>query len=272
MNSTDSRKILDELRAFDNFFQNQQQVLADFANLSLETKSDNRLSSIYPLIDSIRTSAHSITPLIRGGLITESYILARAYLERLVNACYLLVCEKNQFDDYIEFSMQKVQRSLITRKSAYEAIGKEVDAPDISSVPIVSKGLEKFTSKRGKEITRWTTLNIEQRINFIRTKHKEFNSNLFLAISRFIYEDASEAVHGTLYGSLFHAGIFYGMSTPEKGEAYLNGTRRTLLMLLGLLAEGILVVGATWVKSEGLIARSKRNFAELHQYFETTST
>jgi len=263
-----SENILAELRDFDRYFMNQQDVLADFAKMSFEIKSRNRLNTIYPLIDSIRTSAHAVTPLLRQGLMTESYILGRAYLERLVNCCYLLVCDQGQFDDYVEFSMQKVQRSLETRTMAYAAIGKETRAPDLSNIPIVKKGLDKFTSQRGKEITRWTTLNIEKRIEFTQARNDQFNSQLFMAITRFIYEDASEAVHGTLYGALFHSGIFYGMREPAAGEAYLNSLRRTMYMLLGLLAEGLLIVGSQYATSDGLVSRSKSNFSKLEKYFE----
>lgn len=268
MTASDTEKTLAELRDFDAFFHRQQDVLGAFAKLSFEANSENRLKSIYPLIDSIRTSAHATIPLLRQGLITESYILGRAYLERLVNACYLLVCDTEQFSDYIEFSMQKIQRSFETRKMAYAAIDKEVDVPDVSGVPIIAKGLAKFTSARGKEITRWTTLNIEKRIDFIHSRHTDFNSQLFIAVTRFIYEDASEAVHGTLYGALFHSGIFYGMQTPEAGEAYLNSTRRTMYMLLGLLIGELLVVASKWAPTKDLIAQSKSNFGDLHKYLD----
>lgn len=272
MASSISEKTISKLRDFDTFFINQQDILCELGKLSFNSKSKKRLNTIYPLIDSIRTSAHSVTILIRKGLMTESFILGRAFLERLVNACYLLVCEKNEFDDYVEFSMQKVQRSLETRKTAFEAIGKEVDAPDLSSIPIVGKGLEKFTSARGKEITRWSTLNIEKRIEYVKNKNAKFNNAIFLAISRYIYEDASEAVHGTLYGALFHTGLFYGTRSKEAGENYLNSLRQNLYLVLGLLVEGLIVVASKETTSKNLVAQSKANFGKLQHYFEEGHT
>lgn len=272
MQSAMNEKQLDEMRAFDTFFQNQQSILAGLATLSLALNKDSRLNSIYPLIDSIQTSAHAISALLRQGLITESYILSRAYLERIVNACYLLVCDQSAFDNYVEYSMQKVQRATGTRRMAYAAIGKEIVTPDFSKIPIVAKGLKKFTSVRGKEITRWSTLNVEKRIEFIQQRNEEFNSKLFLAISRFIYEDASEAVHGTLYGALFHSGIFSGMKNPENGEAYLNSTRKTLYMLLGLLKEGLFVVATQYGSTETFVSQSQENYSDLQKYFNNKST
>jgi hypothetical protein len=135
-------------------------------------------------------------------------------------------------------------------------------------VPIVARGLKKFTSHRGKEITRWTTLNIERRIEFIKAQCKSFNDALFIAVARYIYEDASEAVHGTLYGASFHTGMFYGARTPEAGEMYLNSLRRVLYMLLGLLIEGLVLVASKEVETEELISESKRNFIRLQHHFD----
>lgn len=268
MDQNDAEKTLQSLRYFCHYYQGQLNILRKLTMAALPLKNGERLNGLYPLLDSINTSGHSTDMLIRSGLITEAFILARAFLERLVNACYLLVCERNAFDDYIEFSMQKVQRSFDTRRTAYEAIGKEVPGLDISSIPVVAKGLEKFTSHRGKEITRWTTLNIERRIEYIKERSESFNSGLFLAVARYIYEDASEAVHGTLYGALFHTGIFAGARNPELGEKYLNSTRRVLYMLLGLLAEDLVVVASIEVDTNGLISESKSNFTGLKHYFE----
>jgi hypothetical protein len=130
MSDSDVEKAMQALRDFGNYFQCQQEILRKLAMTALQLKDSKRLNKIYPLLDSIRTCGHSADLLIKQGLITEDFILSRAFLERLVNACYLLVCDTKDFDDYIEFSMQKVQRSLDTRRGAFEAIGKEVPAMD----------------------------------------------------------------------------------------------------------------------------------------------
>jgi len=268
MSQNEAEKTMQSLRDFGGYYQGQLDILRQLTMAALPLKNGERLNGIYPLLDSINTSGYSTDMLIRSGLITEAFILARAFLERLVNACYLLVCDRSAFDDYIEFSMQKVQRSFDTRRTAYEAIGKEVPGVDVSSIPVVARGLEKFTSQRGKEITRWTTLNIERRIEYIKERNETFKAGLFLAVTRYIYEDASEAVHGTLYGALFHTGIFVGAHNPEIGEKYLNSTRRVLYMLLGLLVDGLVQVASKEVETEMLKTHSTNNFKTLQQYFE----
>lgn len=259
---------LNALRMFDDFFQLQLSTLKELAKRSIKENNKKRINQIYPLVDSLLTSGNSIIFLVRHGLMTEGYIIARAFLERLVNACYLLTCEQKEFDDYVDFSMQKVYRSIQTKKDAYEKIGQIIPVPDFSKIPIVAKGLKKYTSQRGKEITRWTTLRIDKRIEAVGEKVKDFNVQIFLATSTYLYEDASEAAHGTLYGSLFHTGIFYGVPDPKKGEAYLNGLRIVMYMLLGLIVEGLLYSAQTEIDVKDLIKVSTENFEKLRPYFE----
>ncbi|MFA4919023.1 MAG: DUF5677 domain-containing protein [Thermodesulfovibrionales bacterium] len=258
---------LDVLRSLDDFFQKQLSLAKELSRASSSTNSKQRINELYPLFDSLQTSGNSIILLTRSGFMTESYIIARAFLERIVNLCYLIVCENKVFEDYIDFSMQKVYRSLHSHRKAFENMGEIVTVPDLSKIPIVDKGLNKFTSKRGKEITRWTELRIDKRIETVGEKVVNFSVPTFLAAYHHLYEDASEAVHGTLYGALFHTGIFYGAQDPEQGEKYLNSMRISMYLLLGLLVEGLLHSAHTEIDSENLIAKSKKNFKELHPTF-----
>ena len=53
-----------------------------------------------------------------------------------------------------------------------------------------------------------------------------------------IYDDASEALHGTLYGSAFHFGFFEG-KIPAKVEDLAETYRSKLLFLLFALGTSI---------------------------------
>lgn len=259
---------MESLRKFDSFFVSQLGLISQLSQKSLEEKSEKRINQIFPLIGSLSTAGDSILHSVRYGLMTEAFIVARAFLERLVNACYLLVCDEKEFKDYVDYSMQKVYRSLLTKRKAYENIGHDVPVPDMSRIPIVAEGLKKFTSHRGKEITRWTTLRIEKRINLIGQRVKGFQSTVFLAAVGFLYEDASEAIHGTLYGSLFITGIFYGVPTKEDGERYLSGLRTMMFMLLGVLVDGLLHTAVTEIELQELVKASKENYAALLPHIE----
>jgi len=258
---------IEVLTAFDQFFQAQLDALAQLAEIALKESNKKRINGLYPLLDSLLTSGTSIRFLIRHGLMTEAYIIARAYIERLVNVCYLIVCEQAQFEDYTHFSMQKVHRSVHSKRKAYENIGQIIPVPDFSNIPIVAEGLNKYTSQKGKEITRWTTLRIEKRIEAIGEKVKDFNVPIFLTACNYVYEDASEAIHGTLYGALFHTGMFYGAMNQNKGEEYLNSLRIVLYLLMGVLVPGLFLTAQAEVDTKDFVMLSDKNFAELEPYF-----
>ena len=49
-----------------------------------------------------------------------------------------------------------------------------------------------------------------------------------------IYDDSSEALHGTLYGSIFHIGIFEGKIPSSKEELNQQWNERFSALLLSL--------------------------------------
>ncbi len=75
---------LNSLILFDRFFQKQLNLIEELAHIIGEENSNLRINQLYPLFDSLLTSGNSLIFLIRHGLVTESYIIARAFLERLV--------------------------------------------------------------------------------------------------------------------------------------------------------------------------------------------
>ena len=75
-----------------------------------------------------------------------------------------------------------------------------------------------------------------------------------------IYEDASENIHGTLFGATFHTGIMFGKRKEDQSRKYQIGLGFTLYMLLGLLIEGILYVVCTIIPADELLNKSCKYF------------
>lgn len=266
MTAPDQEKALADLRAFDSYFQKQLNLIDQLSKLILSSKDGKHLkSSVYPMFNSLFSAGHAIIFLTRSGLMTESYIIARTFLERTVNICYLIASDHEELNDYIEYSLQLVQESLNTRKKMYEIFADVVDIPTLSNVPPVARGKNKYTKVRGKEITGWTTLPLEKRIAFIKSRNAEFNDAGFSAVAGYISEDASEASRGTMYGALFHTGMFHGAQNPEAGENYLIGLRQVMYLLLGGVIEGLLTVASKELQAGNLLSESTTNYHELLQ-------
>jgi len=83
--------------------------------------------------------------------------------------------------------------------------------------PELKKALEMFTSEKGKPKTRWTSRSLSEMLECIANKGGlEIGYLMFAILS--IYDDASEVLHGTLYGSIFHIGVFTGKEPASKNE------------------------------------------------------
>lgn len=257
---------LADLRAFDEYFQKQLTLIEHLSKLAIGSKESKHVKSVYPLFGSLVSAAHSIIFMTRSGLMTESYIIAKTFLERMVNTCYLIVCDNEDREEYINYSIQKIQDSLSSRKKFYEAMDNRADIPMLSNIPKAAKGSDKYTKARGNGICRWTMLPVEKRIEFIKSRCPQFNDELFLDAARYISGDASEATRGTLYGALFHTGMFFGANNPVIGENYLNGLRQMMYMLLGGLVEGLLSTASKELAIDTLLSESRKNYSELLQY------
>lgn len=260
------KSALEKLRAFDTYFHLQVDLLKELAKRSFEDKSKNRVNEIFPLLVGLISASTSLCFLLRKELLTEAFIISRAFMERLINACYLIICDRSQFDDYIHFSMQKVQRSMHTKKKVLDILGHVHPAIDYSEIPIVAEGLKKFTSRKGKEITRWTSQRLDKRIEAVGDRVEHFHTPLFMILYHYVYEDASEAIHGTLYGCLFHTGLFLGLGDRQYSDEFCTSTKTMLYFAAGLLIEGLLYTAAKEMDVQDLIDRSKNNNNTRRQY------
>ena len=213
--------------------------LYEYHHSEWERITGKRIQSLYHLLMSIYITGNAINLLAINNFLGESYMLARALLEKLINYMYLLACEEEEYMKYLNYTKQKgyriLNRSIIVEGQKAEL--KWSGSVDLDKNPELREAVNQFTSKKGKVITRWTSLSIAERLNIIRDKAKIRIEALMLSTLG-IYDDASEALHGTLYGSAFHYGFFEG-KIPAKVEDLAETYRNKLILLFFALGTAI---------------------------------
>ena len=109
---------------------------------------------------------------------------------------------------------------------------------DINKFPDLKSAVDKYTSaKKKKPITRWSNTSLTDKLAVI-DQAGEININVFIITLAAFYDDASEALHATLYGLGFHTGIFepkINAHSPEEISNHCHRCASMLFCLFGLL-------------------------------------
>ena len=208
---------------------------------------EGRAKEIMAAIASTMNTAIAIAKLGKNDeFYNECVMLARGFFERMVNICYLLVCDDDKFEEYRLHTKQKAYRRLKQefyagdKKMCLEFIGKKEPANHSE----LHKALKKFSTKSGKEKKRWPDISIPERIKLIGERSKA-NIGLFLHYQVSIYTDASEALHGSFYGLTFHIGAYSpDIDTKNKTEIEQNLQKNFTLLFWssGELVQQLLVI------------------------------
>lgn len=209
-------------RYFVGFFNGQlalMEKLYQYQFTNLKHLDGTRIGNIYPLLFSIWHTGKSIDLLVRHQHVNESYILGRSFLERLITYTYLIFCDEEEYARYLAYTKQKqyrvLNRSFVAGNS--EALLKRSGSIDLAKNPDLKRAVDMFTSEKGKPKTRWTSQTLSQMLQAIASKGAIEIGYLMLAVL-WIYDDASEALHGTLYGSIFHVGLAQDKIPSSKEE------------------------------------------------------
>lgn len=218
----------------------------------LRESSNKRVVKLYPLFMSIIDDLSSIDVLLSISKVNQAYIICRALLERTINFCYLLYADNEEYENFVLYTYNKAGRSLSMKA---EVDGDTFFSLDYSGKDSISEftksAMDKFTSSKGKEIPRWTKLNIDKRAKYLKEKT---GHNLFVHLTM-IYPDASEAIHGTLYGALFHFGTFVphvNVLEWDEVHAHQNSTKSFLFLSAGS-AVNMLLASLVSSGEDGLI-------------------
>lgn len=207
---------------FFNFFYSQLALLEklyQYQFTELKHLDHTRLGTLYPLLFSIHHTGTSIGILSSHLHLNECYMLARSFLERLINYIYLLSCNEEEYSRYIAYTKQKAYRVLDRSFTAGDSKVRLTwsGSIDLEKEPELKEAVDMFTSETGKLKTRWTSQRLSEMLESIASIGGLEIGYLIFAILG-IYDDASEALHGTLYGSTFHVGTFTGKKPATKNE------------------------------------------------------
>lgn len=240
----------------------------------LERIDNPRVLSLYHLMLSIYLTGSAINLLALNNYLGESYMLARALLEKLINYMYLLVCEEDEYKKYLNYTKQRgyrvLNRSFIAGKQKVEL--KWASSVNLDDYPELKEAVSQFTSSKGKAVTRWTSLSLADRLNVIGEKATINITGLMYSMLG-IYDDASEALHGSLYGATFNYGFFRGKipsNTKEFAETYRNQLL-TLFFALGTSIASLLeVISGVYPtdKVKEFAQQSGNNFRALGEYID----
>jgi hypothetical protein len=140
---------------------------------------------------------------------------------------YLLVCDEKEYKKYLAYTKQKgyriLNRSFIVGEQKVEL--KWAGSVNLDEYPELKEAVNEFTNSKGKTIKSkmWTSLSLADRLATIRDQAKAKIEGLMFSTLG-IYDDASEALHGSLYGVTFNYGFFEKIpsSAQELAETYRN--------------------------------------------------
>lgn len=233
---------------------------------ALKKEPNERVDSIYLLLFSMHDTAQSVSILAANQKINEAYMLARALLEKIVNYIFLLYCDEEDYKKYLLYTKQKSYTNLRKYIKVGESIAelKWTGKFDLESDPELKKAVNLFTSEKGKPIRRWTNKNIAKMLNLIEKKSDIDIRPLMLTMLA-IYDDASEALHGTLYGTIFQIGIFSAGNRKTKKQivSSVHGQLSLLFLALGSCIDSLIVAVNKVFPIKEITERSKENLDAL---------
>ncbi len=185
---------------FEEYFASQISLLEDFWKDRLNVKSMSRLDDLFPLIFSISKTGKAISILVNAGLAGEILIISRSFLEKSIDLCYLLIGSEEELTNYIDYAFQKSYRAYCRKQKTMKIFGSSVNIPKPS--PWLQEKINKFSSAKGREITRWSKKSFTDRMLYVKSNISDLSVSR-ISIYEHIYEDASEVTHGSSYGNLF---------------------------------------------------------------------
>ena len=207
---------MQELRAI---FDQHVELLKQAYEILLKTKPKNHFV-LAALLYSINNSCKSISIFTVNGKARDCFVLARTIYETAVNFCFICAKGKEAAEKARRHALQKSFRDL-SRKFDIGNLKLQVEwqgKVDLSKNPDLENALKEFTYPNGRENTKWTPENIEQRIEVIDKKYgARVSGNLVFGFTT-IYRHASEIAHGTFFGALFSIGLTSPSEKPKTSQ------------------------------------------------------
>jgi len=214
-----------------------------------------RDEKLFILLASCSNTGYGVYKLLNGDVHTENeaYALMRALLEKLTNFNYLRVSNDVELEKYFMHAYYRMYHSAkrdMHGPSTYIKLGmQESDVLKLSKDPVIKRALELFSED--KSYLNWTPLSFEKRLRIVCQK-TSINESILMLSSLLTYKDASEALHGSHYGTIFLTGIFtpgsfVNPANPQKSEVSRNISKKLILPLMLLSS---FVIATSWLVAD----------------------
>lgn len=192
---------------------------------------------------------------------SEMMMLSRSLIEKLVNFNYLQIADESE---YKKFFLHPHYRAFHnTEKSKHSATSKisikYCDKDTLKTDPTMREALDTFSETNPKKD--WSSLNVDRKISLISERTK-IRTEFFLLNTLSIYSNASEALHGSLYGCALATGVYISeINSKNPDEVNLNLFKNTALLYaqLGSMIDETINFLAQESKIEEISNASKKN-------------
>lgn len=223
-----------------------------------------RTKELKAFLGAIVSTGVAISRLAHEDLLNECIMLGRAFFERTINFCVLSVCDEEKFKEYAEHFIQKAYRKLNRTFSAGERKMnlKFAGDFDLKNHPELESAISKYTSKNGKETRDFLRLKIPEKLELIQ-KASGADIAYFLHYQTCFYEDGSEAMHGSFYGTIFHLGAAqpgFDRRNIDAANIHLQKMLSLFLLDIGTMAHYLLFIINKFEKIKETLEGSKHNF------------
>ena len=175
---------------------------------------------------------------------SESVMLTRSFMETVTNFCYASICDEKEYRAFILHPIYKyyhnVGHYIMDEINDYNTYQEHVDAlikkqEKLKTVPIIQEALAMFSET--KPNLTWTKKSMNERIKALE-KWGKFLDPLFSFNKLHYYSDASEALHGSLYGCIYDVGTFdpdFDHTNEEELSKKLYKDNACMILYLGTL-------------------------------------
>ncbi|MBU1046895.1 hypothetical protein KKH36_03925 [Patescibacteria group bacterium] len=266
------KKNIKNIEKLRNSLQSQLGILKSLNEEGLE----GRLKEVYIVAASLCSTGSAICELGKNPnyFFAEMIMLGRSFIEKTTNFCYLLVCDKEEYKNFLLHPYYRMYHNFERQKNAGEVtIGlKYTGKNEFRGDPKITEALSQFSENNPRK--NWSKKNIDEKVALIQEK-SEIRVEFFLLNTLSIYSNASEALHGSLYGCTFHIGVFEP-GTNHKDlksveEKVLKETALLFAQLSSMVAETLKLVSTLHEMNEKL-KKSKeyenKTLEEMKKLFE----
>lgn len=183
------------------------------------------IETVLLMAQGVGVSIHSIAKLtdqLDMG-IRDCFGITRSVCEGSINVAYIIAGGPEVAARARLHAMQKSYRELSRETVVSGSVIGEGRVPPPEAIPGMVEALDVFTRKNGSEVTDWSPLSLVEKQEVIKAAFPG-TGIVIGAASSGLYRNASEILHGTLYGVQYFwtGGFGRGISKEEFAQLYVT--------------------------------------------------